>query len=253
MRTVYENQDTECVMLVDATNAFNCLLNRKIALHNIDYVCPPLSRYLKNTYRQPADLYIRDNSKVAVIKSNEGTTQGDPPASGWYALSTVPIIEHINAISECSVAQVWFADDSAFGGKLENVASLWNELEQVGPGYGYFPNARKTVLIVKEEHLEKAKNLFGERGVIITTQGQRHLGAAIGSVGFRERYVNGLVADWVKEVEVLAEYANMQEPIRTQLMLHLHLDLCISGAIFKEQYLTPLHSTNHWSPPSEQN
>ena len=77
----------------------------------------------------------------------------------------------------------------------------------MGPGYGYFPNARKTVLIVKEEHLEKAKNLFGGRGVIITTQGQRHLGAAIGSVGFRERYVNGLVADWVKEVEVLAEYA----------------------------------------------
>ena len=57
------------------------------------------------------------NGDVAVIKSNEGTTQGDPPAGGWYALSTVPIIEHLKSIEYCSVAQAWFAADSSAGGK----------------------------------------------------------------------------------------------------------------------------------------
>ena len=206
MRKVYQSPETECVMLIDATNAFNCM-NRQIALHNIDYVCPPLSLYLKNTYQQPADLFIRDNGDVAVIKSNEGTTQGDPPASGWYALSTVPIIEHLKSIEHCSVSQAWFADDSSAGGKLTDVLKVWKELQFIGPGYGYFPNARKTVLIVKEEYLEKAKELFGEEGVVITTEGQRHLGAAIGSAAYREKYINSLVADWVNEVEVLSEFA----------------------------------------------
>ena len=87
---------------------------------------------------------------------------------------------------------------------------LWNELECIGPGFGYFTNARKTVLIVKEEFLDEAKILFGDRGVVITTQGQRHLGAALGSEKFREKYVNDLVSDWVKEVEVLYEYVEAE-------------------------------------------
>ena len=85
-------------------------------------------------------------------------------------------------------------------------------MELVGPGYGYFPQARKTVLIVKEKYLEnaKAKKIFSETGIHITTQGQRHLGAAIGCTEFREKYVSSLVNEWVKKVELLAEYGKSE-------------------------------------------
>ena len=59
------------------------------------------------TYQQPSD------------QSNEGTTQGDSPESGWCALSAVPIIEHLNAIKDentgtkFTLEQAWFADDSS--------------------------------------------------------------------------------------------------------------------------------------------
>ena len=102
--------------------------------------------------------------------------------------------------------QAWFA-----GGKLSCLQKLWDELERIGPVYGYFPNARKTVFIVKEQFYEEAKEWFGKTGVIISREGQIHLGAVIGSQGFKEQYVQDLVDGWVKEVETLAEYA-LSEP-----------------------------------------
>ena len=39
MRDIYELESTDAVILVDAANAFN-RLNRKAALHNMQYLCP---------------------------------------------------------------------------------------------------------------------------------------------------------------------------------------------------------------------
>ena len=142
-----------------------------------------------------------------MLKANKGTTQGDPSASGWYALSTIPIIQHLKDIKDCKTHQAWFADDSAAGGKLSSLKTLWIELKRTGPVYGYFPNTRKTVLIVKDQFLCDAKRQYGNTGEIITREGQRHLGAVIGSQVLKEQYVSELVDGWVKEVETLAEYA----------------------------------------------
>jgi hypothetical protein len=51
VRTAFDSYDTEAVLLVDATNAFNSL-NRQVALHNIRRLCPPLATILINTYLQ---------------------------------------------------------------------------------------------------------------------------------------------------------------------------------------------------------
>ena len=45
MRQVFESSETEAIILVDATNAFNSQ-NRQTALRNIQHLCPPLSRSL---------------------------------------------------------------------------------------------------------------------------------------------------------------------------------------------------------------
>ena len=69
---VFEDGDVDWAILVDATNAFNCL-NRQTALINIMNLCPALSKVLINTYRQYIPLFIEGES----ILSKEGTTQGD--------------------------------------------------------------------------------------------------------------------------------------------------------------------------------
>ena len=87
-RKLFQNGGTEAVLLVDADNAFNSL-NRNVALHNIQFVCPPLATTLINTYRSPTELFIENE----VMWSREGVTQGDPLAMPFYALSTLPLIE----------------------------------------------------------------------------------------------------------------------------------------------------------------
>ena len=48
------------------------------------------------------------------------------------------------------------------------------------------------------------------RSFNISTQGQKHLGAVLGSRSYLEEYVSGKVDDWVGQVVKLAEFAATQ-------------------------------------------
>ena len=52
--------------------------------------------------------------------------------------------------------------------------------------------------------------MFAGTGINITTEGRKHLGAALGSRSYLEQYVGGKVEDWVEEVTRLAEFARSQ-------------------------------------------
>ena len=202
MHQVFEDSDAEGVILVDATNAFNCL-NRQNALINIKNLCPALSKVLINTYRQHIPLFIDGES----ILSKEGVTQGDPLAMAMYAVAITPLLYRL---TEEKLKQVWFADDASAAGKLAGLKSWWNNMTRIGPEYGYFPNSSKTWLIVKEEHLGEAKQLFHETGVKISHGGKSHLGSAIGSRPFVESFVEEKVSKWKKELEHLSDIAMTQ-------------------------------------------
>ena len=53
---------------------------------------------------------------------------------------------------------------------------------------------------MKEDNLDQATNIFGSSGVNITSSGQKHLGAALGSKEFVKKYVKKKVAEWCEEV-----------------------------------------------------
>ena len=73
--SLFQQQETEAILLVDASNAFNSL-NCLSALHNICRLCPSLATALINSYRAPTKLFVDGD----VLYSSEGTTQGDPPS-----------------------------------------------------------------------------------------------------------------------------------------------------------------------------
>ena len=52
--------------------------------------------------------------------------------------------------------------------------------------------------------------VFGDTAINITTEGHKHLGAAIGSRSYLEEYVGEKVEDWVNQVAKLAEFAISQ-------------------------------------------
>ena len=49
-----------------------------------------------------------------MLLSEESTTQGDPLAMPFYALTTIPLLQRL----PLGVVQVWYADDACASGKL---------------------------------------------------------------------------------------------------------------------------------------
>ena len=203
MRETFEDPETEAALLVDASNAFN-ILNRKVALLNIQKPCPSLAKVLINTYRHDLQLFI--GGKTLLLR--EGTTQGDPLAMAMYAIATVPFIHRLQQ----QVRRVWFSDDATAGGKLLHMYmhDWWDELVSHGESYGYSANASKTWLVVKPEYLAQAKEIFADSGVQITSEGRRHLVAALGTKSFTDAFVSKKVQDWVQEIDTLSSIALSQ-------------------------------------------
>ena len=202
MRDSYQEENCEGVLL-DAENAFN-MLNRSTALHNVGQICPPFHKFLLNSYRKPARLYLRDGSSIL---SQEGVTQGDNAAMAFYAIATRPLIEKLRAHNP-GIKQVWFADDAAASGSIESLKEFWESIQRDGSDFGYHPNASKSVLIVKNPaNLSEAKRIFQDMNIIITSDGERHLGAVVGSEDFKKQFIEEKVGKWVKDIRKLSSFA----------------------------------------------
>ena len=48
------------------------------------------------------------------LLSKEGTTQGDPLAMAMFAITIMPLTEHLNGMTK----QIWYADDASAEGSL---------------------------------------------------------------------------------------------------------------------------------------
>eukprot|EP00923_Selenidium_pygospionis_P004428 GHVN01007124.1.p1 GENE.GHVN01007124.1~~GHVN01007124.1.p1 ORF type:complete len:991 (+),score=91.46 GHVN01007124.1:438-2975(+) len=208
LKEVFEEDETDAVLLVDADNAFN-RLNRQAALLNIRHVCPSVSTAMTNVYRSPGTLFLEGGDPLV---SDEGTTQGCPFGMMMYGLAVKPLID---TLESPSAEQMWFADDAAAGGSLVGLRQYWDTLTAVGPRYGYFAKPSKSYLIVKPGRLELALEVFKNTGLQITADGcdggkgggERHLGAAIGSDTFIRRYLDKLVGKWSDQITLLADIA----------------------------------------------
>ena len=204
MHSIFQADETDATLLADTSNAFNSL-NRVAALNNIRVLCPLSATYVTNTYRVPARLFVVGGSE---LKSTEGTMQGDPLAMSVYAISLQLLILLLH---NCTTAkQCWFADDATVAGSLEEVKQWWVALVEAGLPLRYYPNSKKCWLVVKPEKEGCTKEMFAGTGINITTEGRKHLGAALGSQSHLEQYVGAKVEDWVEEVMKLAEFARPQ-------------------------------------------
>ena len=210
-RQAFDSEKCEAALLVDATNAFNSL-TRQTALQNIRRLCPPIATILVNTYRAPTELFV-DND---LILSQEGTTQGDALAMAMYGLATIPLIRKLD--SPCK--QVWYTDDSAAFGSLEQLRSWWDRLTTEGPRFGYFANSSKTWLITKDQYLHNAANIFADSGVNITSHGRPYLGAPLGPPEFVEEYLCSKVEEWTSSITVLSEIAVSQPHAAYSALTH---------------------------------
>ena len=86
MSDIFQEETTDALLLMDADNAFNSLCPT-VLLHNIQYLCPPMSVYIRNCYDVPSRLFLFGGTEIL---SSEGTTQGDSLAMPVYAIVITP-------------------------------------------------------------------------------------------------------------------------------------------------------------------
>ena len=153
-----------------------------------------------------------------------------------YGIGILPLIKKLQT---CDVTQTWYADDAAAAGSTANIRCWWDMITKAGPNY---PNASKTHLIVKQEYVQSAKGLFDGSGITVIADGDRYLGAAIGTRTYIEQYVKNKISEFIGEVKILLAFALTQ--------LHAAYSAFCHGLIGKWTYLarTIPHSSELFTP-----
>ena len=161
MKEIFKDKEVGVAILVDATNAFNSI-NREAMLHNIVVKCREIKRYVQNCYGKPSKLFIVDgkqNGDRCILYSEEGTAQRDPVAMAVYALE-LSVLQSKLKHKKINVKSVAYAYDYVGAGNLQDLSKWWDNLTKRGPCYRYYPNAIKSLLIVKPDKENVGRELF---------------------------------------------------------------------------------------------
>ena len=115
LKAMYNNEINDAVLLVNASNAFNSL-NREVFLHNISYICPVISVFVKNCNSSPSRLFIIGGKE---LKSN------DPVFMAIYSIGVTPLInmliDIIVTLTKSQVGALAYADDFSAAGGLNDL------------------------------------------------------------------------------------------------------------------------------------
>ena len=117
-------------------------------------------------YKSPTPFYIKQHG----IVSQEVTTQRDVASMQMYSIAAKPIVYE----DETNTKKYFYAEEGAGAGTLETVHKWWTYLLAQGPKYGFFPNASRTILLVKSQHYDRAHQIFAVSGVNVTTDATKY-------------------------------------------------------------------------------
>ena len=113
------------------------------------------------------------------------------------------------------------ADDATGCGKLIDLVEWWKLICEEGHRIGYFVNESKSWLMLKDPQLlDEATRLFASPDINITTEGKRHLEAALGNSSFCDEYIQLKVDDWCREMEKLCGFVKSQPHAAFSAYIH---------------------------------
>ena len=125
-----------------------------------------------------------------------------------YGIGILPFLALIRPPQEVGeVKQVAYADDIGGGATLELLREWWNNIEQHGPSFGYFP---KSWLVVKPEKYEEALQVFANTGINVTKEGRKYLGGYVGTRKASAEYVEELRDEWIAQLIELSNIAKSE-------------------------------------------
>ncbi|KAL7461856.1 hypothetical protein ACHAXS_002258, partial [Conticribra weissflogii] len=198
------------VTLLDASNGFN-EISRLRCLHTIRHLWPSASRFAFNCYRHSIQVCIREhNSPATIIPGYEGIQQGDPLSMILYGLALTPLIDRIHTkhssifLSE-NFLDPWYADDATIVASVSDTIIIIQEIQRLGPVYGYYIQPEKSFHICSPSQLAKSKPLFDSANLHLQyVEGMRYLGSYIGDKDFFPTWIKPQIQPWISAVHDLS-------------------------------------------------
>jgi hypothetical protein len=202
---------------MDSWNAFN--VTKRQAFHD------EVLKYIPGIYRLVILLY----GCIAImflgcfqVESSEGVTQGCPLGPPLYAMAARPVTLLIKEACPDLKLSAYYLDDGTLNGKAEDIARALDVVMEVGPKYGMYLNASKTVALVSPKMTtEERERIFGSR-CQVTDQGIKLLGGAVGTSEFARGVVDSTIK---KSLKLLEEILQMQDNHRQFILIKY----CLSG------------------------
>ena len=140
----------------------------------------------------------------------EGTMQGDLAAMVIYTIAVIPLIlmlVEIRMQDNNHTKTAAYADDLTVAGPIDQIRIWWNTLCRLGPKFAYFPEGSKSYIIVRENAKERVQTIFDNTKIKIATDGQRHLGAVIGTANFKQNFMKEKINQWIQKLRILSKIA----------------------------------------------
>ena len=110
------------------------------------------------------------------------------------------------------------------GGKFGAAMAHFRDLQLKGRAWGYFPEPTKSILVVSEQNVPRAKEYFRGMSVHVVT-GSRYLGGFIGERETEDQWIQAKVEGWAESVRTLAgvsrkhpqsAYAGLQKSLQQE-------------------------------------
>ena len=213
-------------LMVDAKNAFN-EMNRVTMLWTVRHEWPQGAMFSFNCYKHWVSLVAHGPSGDSFsFLSKVGATQGDPLAMIIYGLGLLPLIRMLKIEFADIPFHSWYADDNAVASKLRLLCQYFKRLSQVGPQYGYYPQSKKSVLVVPGRLLSHAHTYINTiPGLNFPIcNGHRYLGGFVGDEGPKQEWLHHKTIEWEESLSML-DTASQDYPQATYCVLQKSLQM----------------------------
>ena len=135
MNQIFNKEDSDAVLLIDAFNAFNVISSQLLR-----EICPEIAVFIRNCCFLALIFFMIARTE---LKSFEGMTQGDLAAMAIYTIAIISLLLMLVDQEEQLVGKAThsatYIDNFTGAGSITNLLHWWNTFNTLGPLFGYHP------------------------------------------------------------------------------------------------------------------
>ena len=217
---------------VDASNAFNSF-SRQAMINKLTLQTPSLAHFLNMIYGHTVPDLVLPSSPRVLLRSRQGTQQGDPAGMLLFSLAVQPLIRRISR--ECNLSlNRWYADDGTLIGTIPEVTKALTILKTSGPDIGFTMNVSKCRAYWPSTNPTSLQTMTHSFPLQITQDGGiALLGAPLGTGAYIKDFLDTKITSVSDSLKLLDDIPD------ARVRFHMHL---VTGSVCKVEHvfrLTP--------------